>query len=1325
MKWNVGHALFVCGVSRLLAGTLAVILSFPAAARAGVAVGASTLIGVVDYSDTYTLGTATRAGNFHYTNPDGADAYYNIESGTPSTQWHPTYNFSFNIAANGYTDPSNRTYDYPGNSGNSGAVTGMAQSGNGDFDILYGQRNIYVVQMDCTFKNTDRIDVGSYPYAGCNIFTPNSITVFFRNTGVISLYNGSTETATGFTTGKATDDYSWHNYAVTFNQTDKTLAIYVDEALKGAVDLTSFAGGIYATFSNAYVGMGTGGMIAWFDNFQVGSPADKAVLLVDAHRTEPVTINGTSTIGTLIDAGRFVKQGPGTLTVTNAFLSNGTVDLNAGALEIGSEVADLPTALRSGLAFWVDANRNVELSGSDVTTWYDVREASGGSTYPRARQYGSDAVPALVQGGSDVAGLKLVDFGTYGGGKWLQWQDAVGNPVNVPNIRTVFLVTSCPNGYGFLLGDWDSTNAVANSGRTDFHVGGNTGSGSPAGVALMNASWWSDASASWTVDRGQTFINGDFVRGNQQIVSASGEVMSLATIGNALASNFGNDRNFKVSDGVLGVNIDRQGGGRIGEALIYTAELTESQRRQVESYLMKKWLGRGVGAIHVAQGTELRFRANQVNDLSHANISGLGKVSVMGAGSLLISALADRALPPIHLQAGGTVDSGTLVQRMDQPYALEGGSTYSAANGVCTRAALGDATLIEKTGADTLTASSIASGVRRIAVKGGALRLAAPLPDAPTALSNALDNASFETFTSVGTGGDTSWGYTPEGTGWTIRGDMSGATGDLWSGVGLANPLAGVPWSATQVAPDGNWVVFLKRAGELERTFVVPASGRYEIAFYTAARPSFAYHLYQVLVDTTNVVASVRTTKTSFSRISCTTPALAAGTHTLCFKGFYGDKDCASVIDAIAITPIRDADYVSIPNASFEYPTELATTVTPDYPSRFEYNPLNAGWTFVVDPAVTNSGITEGNGPWYYTHMADGDHAAFLRQTGQFYTAVTFPSVGVYNLSFRAAGRAGDWGNMFSWYNGHDFSVTLGGQKVAYVVTYAPEFVTYTFVLPAIKEGDPLTQTLAFVGLNHGDASNDDRATLIDDVKIARATQVVNNPGFETTATLTNVLGNSSWQAGIAGQGWDFCTGVNQEDQSGIARNASDWGNTAPEGDCNAFLQMNATIRQSVTFSDAGTYTLSFLAAMRNGYTNHDFRVAFDGVALGYIRTITSSFQRYSFRLPRVAAGKAYTLSFEGVNHGDRTDRASFLDSVLIAKTDDTSFDATSVPEKMDVSIDEGASLDLDFSGVMTVDRLAYNGHSYTGLRSAENTPFLHGTGSIYATAKGTVLSVR
>ena len=406
---------------------------------------------------------------------------------------------------------------------------------------------------------------------------------------------------------------------------------------------------------------------------------------------------------------------------------------------------------------------------------------------------------------------------------------------------------------------------------------------------------------------------------------------------------------------------------------------------------------------------------------------------------------------------------------------------------------------------------------------------------------------------------------------------------------------------------------------------------------------------------------------------------------------------------------------VSLPNPGFEIPSGLAKSINRSY---YEYNPPGAGWSFVGDPAVTNSGIAEGNGVWYYTQMAEGNHAAFLCQNGQLSVPVTFPTSGVYRLSFRAAARVADWGNgTFLWYSGHDFDITLNGVKVARLTTRKAAFEIHSFVLPAIKDGDPLVQTLAFVGVNSGGG---DRASLLDDVRIYRMPTVA-NPGFETSASLAN----GTWEAGLADAGWVFCAGVNQRNQSGIARSGSDWGNTAPEGACNAFLQMKATIRQTLTFAEAGTYTLAFLAAARPNYAGHDFRVTFDGVVMGSVRTTAAAFQRYSFRLPCAKAGVPHVLAFEGINGGDDVDRASFIDSVILAKSGDPASVDAAAFVKTSIDLAPNASLELDYDDQLAMDRVTYGGRAYSGILSADNTPFIHGEGRIYVASHGAVFSVQ
>jgi hypothetical protein len=260
----------------------AVLAIVPASAiqAAGVSVGSSSLIGGLDYSDSFTVGTAPRTDGLYNDNSGGA---YSVEStyGNPAQTWTPTSNFSFN------SGEGSTCCGYPANTGaaNAGAdaATGLAQSGGGDFGLLYGLDSAYTIQADAIVPG-DRFDISSTSVPG-NFFAADSLSVFFRNDGIalpsIGIYNPAVgEVAVPAATGIALGDRTWHNFAVSFDQTGKTVKIYVDESLKASLDLTTFGGvnlggapvapGSYQNWSNAAVGMGGAGGVFWADNFQVG-----------------------------------------------------------------------------------------------------------------------------------------------------------------------------------------------------------------------------------------------------------------------------------------------------------------------------------------------------------------------------------------------------------------------------------------------------------------------------------------------------------------------------------------------------------------------------------------------------------------------------------------------------------------------------------------------------------------------------------------------------------------------------------------------------------------------------------------------------------------------------------------------------------------------------------------------------------------------------------------------------------------------------------------------------------------------------------------------
>ena len=1027
----------------------------------------------------------------------------------------------------------------------------------------------------------------------------------------------------------------------------------------------------------------------------VGAPCAMAVdapFLVDAQRKETVTTTGDSLMGTLINAGRFVKAGAARLTVENAVLANGKEEVTAGSLVLGDGTSDLPSALQdsAGLAFWVDANRNVATDeNGTVTNWYDVRESEGGSAYPRAHQYGSELAPTLVTGGDDVAGLKLVDFGAFSCGKWLQWQDAAGNQYRIGNIRAVFLAVSCTNGTGFLLGDTEGNPG----GYYCFHVGN-------SGADGLATTWWQpggDTGDDSRVKFGRTFVNGVLTDGRIQPVSHFAEVMSVQTVWDALASNFCNDRNLR--NGAWDVTPDRLGGGRIGEALIYTTDLTEGQRKQVEAYLMKKWLRKALGTVRVNPGTTLAATATNTLDL--AGVTGAGTLELTGTGRAALPDVSNIALPPIRLAAGASA-AGTLCSRPGQPFTLEGGAAFETANGVCIRTTQSDTTLATKTGSGVLTVPTIPGEVVKVSVAEGTLRLSPPLPGKPGVLAGALENGGFEDSPPgrpEEVGGGLVYMENLTYAGWTYT---FGAPG---GNCGLAR--FGGPFCNRQ-PPDGDWVMFLCNECSVASTFTVPATGRYEVSFYTAtaANAGWPWHLYQVLVDGTTVIGSIRTSETGYQHVTCRTPALAAGPHTLTFQGV-AEANRVSLVDDVEIRPCIEADEVEVPNGGFEVPTVLTMSSSPERSNAyFQSEPVGAGWTF----SGTYTGTTEGYGTFWHWGMDEGGHAALLNNYngGAMSVPIIFPTGGVYRITLRAGRRTARYQVFYNTWEGggsvydNTFSISLGGVEAARVNPTTGYFAEYTFTLPPVAD-DALTQTLSFQTATAAWFAT----AVIDDVRIFKMPPL-KNPGFEDVS-----------EAGI---GWTLDNG------GGVACGITTpgdtyWNGVIPEGARCLVMANDGSARQNVTFETSGTYEISFLASQSyRTAPGHQFEVTLGGMQVGSVQTMDTTFRRYAFRLPHVVAGQSYALVLQGLTPPG-TWYASLIDSVILRKVEaEPAALSANAFAGAAIELASGTKLELDYAGIVELDVLSYAGHPFTGTLCATNTPFIRGAGYVLVKSKGTIL---
>ena len=272
-----------------------------------VEIGTSSLIADLDYSDSFTIGADAADparqtyGAQGFPLPGGVELMEDSHGNAPAA-WASN---AWSIATDAAVNPGG--FGYPGPSGG-GSETGFTQrGGGGDWGIPYGLRDVFMVQSDFV-QLTDRVDftIGDTPG---DIFGPNNISVFFRITGhpsfpEIGIFNaGLGETNSGLTSGIEASNL-WQNYAVYVDVPNEILAIYVNEEIRGTVDLKTFAGGAYSNIlNNSFVGIGgTGNDRLWSDNFQVGS---SAVVPPDAPEPpEPavqfgVTVGSSTLIGDL------------------------------------------------------------------------------------------------------------------------------------------------------------------------------------------------------------------------------------------------------------------------------------------------------------------------------------------------------------------------------------------------------------------------------------------------------------------------------------------------------------------------------------------------------------------------------------------------------------------------------------------------------------------------------------------------------------------------------------------------------------------------------------------------------------------------------------------------------------------------------------------------------------------------------------------------------------------------------------------------------------------------------------------------------------------
>jgi autotransporter-associated beta strand protein len=483
-------------------------------------------------------------------------------------------------------------------------------------------------------------------------------------TGVatLTLTNGEVTVGTGTGTGTGGGSRGWlymgnsHAGTVsrsTINLNGGTLSLIQLEAGAYGTHAFNFNGGtLKARANNATLVNGA--------NLTCNVGAGGAVIDTDGY-----TVGLAANLPGVGSTGGLVKRGLGTLTLSGSNTYSGVTSVEAGTLRLAVR-SSLQTTTVTRLSAETLASLKLRLDASDASTLFTNSNGSGavtasgqpvgywgdlsGNNKP-ATQSNTDRRPTYVTGVTEFNGLPVLQFDGA--------DDDITSLLNInassiSNLTVMMVfrqVTYKVNGglWGHDDGGWDriqllnlggvGLNNIATSGTSVNVPGMNTNSTLIYSAVLKNGV----ASGSYVYVNGRS----DTTNGLPAFTSSEGPGQSLFTVGNISPGN------------------NYRGNIQVGEALVFSTALSDSDRRNAEAYLRDKWLG-GPGRFSVAAGAVLDLGgASQALSL----VSGDGTVSNGtltvsnplspagdGIGVQRVSNVALNGVLRVHVTADGACD---------------------------------------------------------------------------------------------------------------------------------------------------------------------------------------------------------------------------------------------------------------------------------------------------------------------------------------------------------------------------------------------------------------------------------------------------------------------------------------------------------------------------------------------------------------------------------------------------------------------------------------------------------------------------------------------
>lgn len=363
--------------------------------------------------------------------------------------------------------------------------------------------------------------------------------------------------------------------------------------------------------------------------------ADVAYAVVDVDGTAAISLENDRLVHEVRGEGVLEKSGPATMTVGDFSGFTGVVRVVAGTLALTGDTArvaaDYP---RDGIVYHADAEYGVSLQTNaqgvaKVASWQSRHDSrwsvepgfSGINNFPSYLPGGMNGRPAvdMVYGGTGANGWQFLRF--RHDGEWAR----------IPDVRSVFWVIGSQQGGGYLLGG--GTNQYSSVGRWNFHRGLRATTDDTfdargcTNYLVAGAAHQDVREASW-------HMNGRKVDASATELSGGWDQLSMVMQN---AGKYADAQGFAFDGRTIGdrpAYLNRSGGQRLAEVLIYNRCLTDDERVRTEAYLRSRW---GVGMHHAATNrAKVVVASGAFFDLLGARqyVAAIGGDGVVGNGTL-------------------------------------------------------------------------------------------------------------------------------------------------------------------------------------------------------------------------------------------------------------------------------------------------------------------------------------------------------------------------------------------------------------------------------------------------------------------------------------------------------------------------------------------------------------------------------------------------------------------------------------------------------------------------------------------------------------------